>query len=194
MVRVKDRQPVPHKNAKPLRRLTVVLVDLGNPLWHLIYDAVNRMIQRNLYQRVVRKNAGNLPAKRLVHAIVIVGMEKSPILQIPPQNKDLLVRKQHVAVPGHVDVRHVPEFGTRDGHHLLAVGDPKRRPAADLFEKIRETRRIGIPVAAAVVVKSADRKRPMRRLTEGGVRDKGNRSEKSAQCYDGRYGGTAIRR
>ena len=84
-------------------------------------------------------------------------------------------------MPGHVDVRHVPELGTRDGHHLLPVGDPKRRPAADLFEKIRETRRIGVPVAATVIVESADGKRPMGRLTQGGVRDEGGRSEKSGQ-------------
>src|SRR5207302_677845 len=61
-------QTVTQKNAEPLRRQAVVLVDLGDALRERIGYVIDRVCQRNFNERVVGKHARDLASERLVHA------------------------------------------------------------------------------------------------------------------------------
>ena len=90
---------VSQKNAEPLRRQPVVLVDLGDALRERVHEVVNRVRQRDLNHRMVRKDAYDLPPERRVHAVVVVGMQETALLQIAAEIADLHVREMHVAWP-----------------------------------------------------------------------------------------------
>ena len=152
-------KPVSQKNAEPLRGQPVVLVDLGDPLWKGVHEVVNRVRQRHLNQRMVRKDARDLAAERLVHPVVVVGVQKAALLEVAPQGAELDVGEMHVPVAGHIDVRDVPQLRPGQRHHALAIGDRQRRPLAQRGQQVRQARGIGVPVAAAVVMQAADRER-----------------------------------
>ena len=124
------------------------------------------MVEGHLYERPVRKDPGNLPPKRLIHSIVVIGMEKASVLQIPPQDQHFLIRKQDVSMTGHIDERHVPEIGTRDSHDLLSGGYRERRAPADFCEQVRKAGRVGIPIPTAAIMEAADRERGTRFLAD----------------------------
>ena len=101
-------QAVTQKDAEPLRRQAVVLVDLGDPLGKLIRHVIDRVGQRNFNKRVVRKHAGDLAPERLVHPVIVVGMQEPALLQVATQQLHLFVRESDVAVSRHIEVRDIP--------------------------------------------------------------------------------------
>src|SRR5439155_1462869 len=168
-------QTVAQKDPEPLSRQPVVLMDLGNPLGEVVNDMVDRMIQRHFNERVIREHAGDLTPERLVHAVIVVGMEESTLLQVAAQGLELLVREVDVAVTGHIEVGDVPQLGARQGDHALARGDGKAGALANRGEQVGQLGWPGVPVAAAVVVQAADGQRGQMWNVECGMRNRANR-------------------
>ena len=113
----------------------------------------------HLDQGMVREDAGDLPAERLIHPVVVVGVEEAALLEVAAQVAKLFVGEMDVAVPRHIDVRHVPQLVAGEGHDALAVGDAQRGALPQRGEQVRKRGGIRVPVAAAVVVEAADGER-----------------------------------
>ena len=60
------------EDAEALRRLAVVLVDLGEAVRVLEMTVVDGMAERELDERIVREHLLDLPAERLIDSVVIV--------------------------------------------------------------------------------------------------------------------------
>src|SRR5437660_217169 len=152
-------QPVTQKNAEPLGREAVVLVNLRDPLRELIRYVIDRVRQRDFNEGVVGKHARDLAPERLVHPIVVVGMEETALLEVAAQDRHLLVGEAHVAVPRHIEVRDVPEAGARQRHDPFPLVHGEAGALADRAEQVHEFRGTRVPVAAAIVVEAADGER-----------------------------------
>ena len=120
---------------------------------------VNGMGQRHLDERVVGEDARDLAAERLVHPIVVVGVQEPALLEVAAQDLHLVVREMDVAVSPHEQVGNVPQLGRFERHHALAVGHGERSALPNGGEEVGEGGRAGVPVAAAVVVQAADGER-----------------------------------
>src|SRR4029079_11378466 len=107
------------KNSEALCRLPVVDVNLGNALGKVVYQVVDRMIEGNFDQRGVGKKPAQLAPNRGVHTVVVVGVKKSPLLQIAAQRAKVLVAPVHVAVTGHIYVWNVPQVVVPEDDDLL---------------------------------------------------------------------------
>src|SRR5437773_10804014 len=105
---------------------------------------------------MIRENPGDLAAERLVHAVIVVGVQEAPLLQPAPQPLYLVIGEVHVSVARHEDVRDVPQLGARERHDPLALGDGERGALAQGREEVRQGGRTGVPVAATVVMQPSD--------------------------------------
>src|SRR5205807_5028843 len=109
-----------------------------------------------IYQRVVGEDARDLAPERLVHAVVVVGVQEPALLEVAAQDLELLVREADVAVPRHIDERDVPQLRSRERDDALPFGDLQRGALAQRGEEVRQARWIRVPVAAAVVMQTTD--------------------------------------
>ena len=119
LIGVVHGEPAVEENSETLRGLVVVHVDLGDPAGKVVDEMVNRMIERNFDQRVVWKESRQLSPDRYVHAVVVIGMQESALLQVAPKHRQVLVAPMHVAVPGHIDVGDIPEIIVPQGDDLF---------------------------------------------------------------------------
>src|SRR5437588_2897536 len=164
-------QAVAQKDPEPLGRQPVVLVDLGDPLREVVHHMVDGMAQRHFNERVIREHAGDLAPERLVHAVVVVGVEESSLLQVATQGLGVLVREMDVAVPRHIKVGDVPQLGAGERDYALARGDGESGALPNRGEEVGQFGRSGVPVAAAIIVQAADGERGETRNSECGMRN-----------------------
>ena len=115
------------------------------------------MAQRDLNQRVVGEDARDLAAERLVHAVIVVGVQEAPLLEPAPQPLHLLIREVDVPVPRHEDIGNVPQLGAGERHDALALGDGERSALPEGREEVRQGGGTGVPVAASIVMQASDR-------------------------------------
>ena len=90
------------EDSEGLGRPPVVFVDLGQPLRKVIHHPEDGLVQRNLYELVLRKDLRDFLAERLVHPVVVVGVKEATGQEILPQGRPLVGREAHVPVAGHV--------------------------------------------------------------------------------------------
>src|SRR4029077_13561327 len=110
------------------------------------------MRERNVYELAIGKDPLDLAAEARVDSIVVAHMEEAASHQILSQSHNLLVTQANVAVPGHMEERIVPQLVVHDPNPRFDLVDVERGPLTDGGEKIRKTRRIRVPVSAAVVL------------------------------------------
>ena len=159
LVVIVHHQPVPEKDTEALRRQPVVLLDLGGPLRQIVNHVVDGVAQGHLHQGMVREDARDLAPERLVHAVIVVGVQEPALLEPATQDAHLVVREAHVAMPRDVEVRDIPQLRTRERHHALPLGDGQRGALANRGEEVGERRGTRVPIAAAIVMQSTDGKR-----------------------------------
>src|SRR5438093_11316694 len=149
-----------------------MLVDLGDAPGEVVHQVVDGVGQGDLDQGVIGKDAGDLPAERFVHAVVVVRVQEPSLLEVAAQVAQLLVREVHVAVSRHVEIRNVPQLGAAQRHGAVTVGDAQRRALAQGREQVGERGRVRVAVAAAVVVEAADGEKGGTRNAEVGTRNR----------------------
>src|ERR687898_3090256 len=81
LVRVVHYEAAVEEDAKALRRLFVMGVNLGEPAGKVVYQMVDGVIEWNLNQRFSRKQPGQLPPDRRIHSVVVVSMEEPSLLE-----------------------------------------------------------------------------------------------------------------
>ena len=159
-------------------------MDLGNAARKVIHEVIDRVVERHLGERMVGKKPGQLAADRLVHAVVVVGVQEAALPEKAPQHLEIGIAEADVAVPGHVEVGDVPEIVLREHDDLLLRGRAQRGALPDGPEQVRETGRVGVPVAPALIVQPPDRERRSRgrRRRAAGLR----RGRRLRLCASGR--------
>src|SRR5690606_16530930 len=91
-----------------------------------------------------------------IQAVVVIDVEKAARQQPAAQRGHFSLGKRDVAVSGDVQERKVPEFGICQCHHLFPCCGGDRRPFPDGGQQVGQRRRVGIPIAAAIVVQPAN--------------------------------------
>ena len=101
-IRIKQDHALVEKHAEALRRVAVVLVDLGQARKG-VFAFVNGMVALDRGQRIFREHRGDFPTKGLVHAVAVVGPQKPAADQVFSEPQALLGGKMHVAVARHIN-------------------------------------------------------------------------------------------
>src|SRR5207248_5153269 len=133
----------------------------------IVHDVIDRMRERNVDQRAVRKHTLDLATEALVESIVVVDVQEAAALQVLSQARDLSIAEANVAVPGDVDERIIPKLLVHECDTRFRFIDLKRRTLANRREQVRQAGRVGIPVAAAVVLQTRDGEYRSRRTRAG---------------------------
>ena len=66
--------------------------------------------KRKFDELLLRKDFFDLPAKWLVHAVIVIRVDKSTVLQIRPQPLNFLIVKRHIPVSREEENRIVEKF------------------------------------------------------------------------------------
>ena len=117
------------------------------------------MRQRHVDQRTVGEDALDLAPERRIEPVVVVDVEEAAALQVLAQAHDLGVAEVDVAVPRDVNERVVPQLLVHQRDARFGLVHLERRPLPNRGEQVREARRIGVPVAAAVVLQPGNGER-----------------------------------
>src|ERR1041384_5594039 len=89
LIGVIDHQPAVHEDAESLRRLAVMLVNLGNACRKLVNEVIDRVVKRYLDEGTVGKQPLDLAAKRFIESVIVVGVEEAALQQPPTQDGEL---------------------------------------------------------------------------------------------------------
>jgi len=103
---------------------------------------------------VIGEHPGDLAAERLVHAVVVVGVQEAPCSSSGAAASPLRPRSARSRAR-HEEVRNVPQLGASERHDALPLGDGERGALAQRREEVRQRGGAGVPVAAAVVMQAA---------------------------------------
>src|SRR5687768_13391942 len=96
LVAVEHDEPSVQKDPEALGRFPIMLVNLGDALGEVVKRVVDGMIQRHLDQLPVGKEPPQLPPDRDIHAVIVVGMEEAPLLEVAAKGGQLDVAEADV--------------------------------------------------------------------------------------------------
>jgi hypothetical protein len=91
---------------------------------------------RHLDERAVGEDARDLAPEARVEAVVVVGVQEAAAQHVLAQPRHLGLAQLDVAVPGHVQVREVPQPLVREAHARLGALDGKRGARAHRLEQV----------------------------------------------------------
>ena len=99
---------------------------------------INRVRQRDVHQVAIGEDALDLAAERLVHPVVVVGVQEAAVGDPGAQRTHLPIAEPHRAVPRHVDERQVGQRRIGQPHTHLGGLDAQRRAAVDRVDQVRQ--------------------------------------------------------
>src|SRR5687767_1248187 len=114
------------------------------------------MLQRYIHERALGKYARDLAAEAGVEPVVVADMQKPAAREILTEALGFPVAQLDVPVAGNVEERIVPQPIIEQRDARLTPFDGQGRPLRDCLEQIRNARRVGVPVAAAVILQARD--------------------------------------
>jgi len=160
-----------------------VLVGFGNTVGEFKVTVIQAVREWEFSQLLVWKNFLDLSTERLIHAVIVVGIEEAARFEVLPQPSRFLVREVDVAVTRHEDKRVRKEVFARDLDELILGVNVD---ASILFykrEKIDLFIWIVVPVSTASVFESGDFKGTASGclLRQGGVNEEAKNETSSKQ-------------
>ena len=101
LVCIVHNKPAFIENPESLGRFAVVFVSLGDAVRELEHAMVEAVRKGEFNKLFFGKNFFDLAAEGLVHAVIIVGIEKAAVLEVCPQPVHLVIGENNAPVPRH---------------------------------------------------------------------------------------------
>src|SRR6056297_1895506 len=99
-VGIEENQPAFTKQSEASRRFPVMLVYFREPVGKIVNLMVNFVLKRDLYEFFIGKNLSDHLSEVLVQTIIVINVEKTPVIEIIPQVRCLRLVQAYGSVAG----------------------------------------------------------------------------------------------